>query len=181
MNDANDKYRNDANILRSSGLVAAALPRVNDLYRKAMDLTNKTNLPILDKRINDVRKAVGSEAVTEFESLRNAVLFEVNTALSGSSVPSDYRIKIELENLESGMTFGQQIKSINNLISALQARADAATMMAYPLDVVRGQRSLDQWRKDQEAEAEKMREDIIGGSNDMSSMSDDELLKMLGQ
>ena len=162
MNDANYKYRNDANILRSASLVKAAMPRVMDLYRKAIDLKNSTNLPILDEPLNKVKRAVGNERVADFESLRNALLFEVNTALSGSSVASDYRIKLEIENLKSGMTFGQQIKTISNLISALQARSDASTLNAYPMEVVQGKKTLDQWRKEQEQEVESTKKLIFG-------------------
>jgi len=153
MNDANAKYRNDSNILRSAGLVNAIMPRIQDLYQKGKNLENTFGVPALDKPLNAIKKEFGSELVMDFESLRNAIMFEANTALSGSSVPSDYRIKLELENLASGFTLGQQIKSIENLSSALIARKEASTMMAYPLDVVRGEKTLDAWRKEVERES----------------------------
>lgn len=154
MNNANSKYRSDSNILRSAGLVNAALPRVYSLLDKAKELENTFGVPALDKPLNALKREAGSEKVVDFESLRNAMLFEVNTALSGSSVPSDYRIKIELENMKSGLTLGQQIASISNLVSALQARKDASTMNAYPMSVVRGEETLDQWRKREERESQ---------------------------
>lgn len=143
-------------------MVQAAMPRVYDLYRKAKDLQNLTNLPILDEPLNKIRRAVGSENVVAFESLRNAILAEVNAALSGTAVASDFRIKLELENLKSGMTLGQQTKSIENLISALEARGEAAEMVLYPWDVVRGERTMEDWKANQRTEAMNVKNMIFG-------------------
>lgn len=155
--DANYNYMNNSNILRATGLAAAAMPRVYDLYSKMEGLKNTFGVPLLDEPWNKARKALGSKEVTDFESLRNAIIQEVNTALSGSSTASDYRIKLELENLKSGMTVGQQMASVGNLISALQARQDASTMVVYPWEVVRGEKTMEQWKAEQKVEAEKVK------------------------
>jgi hypothetical protein len=87
--------------------------------------------------------------VSDFESLRNAVIQEVNTALTGSSTASDFRIRLEMENLKSGMTVRQQMASIDNLMSALEARKDAAYAVPYPWEVVRGETTMEQWKQKQ--------------------------------
>lgn len=197
--DANFNYRNNSGNLRSLGLVAAAMPRVYDLYHKSMDLQNSTDIPLLDEPLNKIKRALGSKKVADFESLRNAIILEVNTALSGSAVATDYRVKLELENLKSGMTLGQQMASIGNLISALEARMDASQLNPYPIEVVQGNKKMEDWKKEQEEQSKAVRQMIFnkanagggggaapipgkpmgGGKTAYSGMSNDEILKAL--
>ncbi len=135
--DANYNYMNNSSNLRSIGLVQAALPRVDDLQNKIGALQNSTKIPIMDRPINKLKREVGNVPVADFESLRNALISEVNTALSGSSTQTDYRIKLELENLGSDRTPAQLNTAINNLRSALEARTDASRAIPYPWEEVR--------------------------------------------
>ena len=151
--DANYNYMNNTSNLRSLGMVKAAMPRVIDLYNKVNNLQNLTDVPILDRPLNSIRRNVGNEAVVDFESLRNAILTEVNTALSGSSVASDFRINLELQNMGSNRTVGQLQKAIGNLMSALEARGEASEAVPYPWDVVQGKKSMAEWKKEQREES----------------------------
>jgi hypothetical protein len=138
--NANYKYMTNPTNLVAIGRVEAAMPRVEDLKSKINKLNNIAGIPLLDKPLNSIRRSVGgNEAIVDFESLRNAILTEVNTALSGSSVASDYRIKLELENLGSDRTPRQLYTAINNLKSALEARTDASKAVPYDWDKIRGE------------------------------------------
>jgi len=126
-----------------------------------------------------LRKQFGSTKVSDYNSLRNAIIQEVNTALSGTSVASDFRIHLENENLRDSMTPAQLAESIKNLISALDARTDASTAEMYPLEVVQGTITMDQW-KDLERSERKARvfrkltqpkEDILGQGSSSQSTS----------
>lgn len=160
--EANYRYMVNPANLRSIGLVQAARPRVEDLITKAQNLQNLTNVPVLDKPMNEVRKAVGNVPVADFESLRNAILQEINTALAGSSTQSDYRIKLEMENFNSGRTINQLKAAGNNLLAALDARTDASTATPYPWDVVRGERTVEQWHKDLQKERGQGKPNLAG-------------------
>ena len=160
---ANYKYTTNSSVLRSAGQAQAAMPRVYDLYGKISNLKNTFDVPLLDEPLNKIKRALGNKAVSDFESLRNAIIQEVNTALSGSATASDYRIKLELENLKSGMTVGQQMASIDNLISALDARKDASTYTVYPWEVVQGKLSTKDWQKREREEATAVRKMKFSG------------------
>jgi hypothetical protein len=160
---------NNASVLRSAGLVKATLPRVYDLYNKVDKIQNYAKVPILDLPINKVRQWTGSTVITDYESLRNAVIQEVNTALSGTSVASDYRIKLELENLKSEMTPAQHKAAINNLISALRAREEASEAVVYPWEVVKGIRTMEDWKKQNLEEAEAVKKIKVGGEQKPTS------------
>ena len=179
MSEANMKYRTNSSNIRAAALAQAALPRVEDLYVKVQDLNNVTGIPLLDTPLNVLRKQFGSTKVSDYNSLRNAIIQEVNTALSGTSVASDFRIHLENENLRDSMTPAQLAESIKNLISALDARTDASTAEMYPLEVVQGTITMDQW-KDLERSERKARvfrkltqpkEDILGQGSSSQSTS----------
>ena len=85
---------------------------------------------------------LGMTPYTNYESNRNAILQEVNTALSGSSQGSDMRIKIELENLQSARSPAQISGAIENLRMALEARLDVDLSPLYPIEVVRGDKTI---------------------------------------
>ena len=157
MSEANWNTATDQTLIRSAKLVTALLPRFDELYGKAVAIKNATGLPVLDQPISQIRKALGSAAVTGYDSLRNAVIQEAGVALTGSSVVSDHRINLELENLQAGMTLGQQLESISNLKHALQARREVATLKAYPLEVVRGLKTVKAWKKGLDDEARQLR------------------------
>jgi hypothetical protein len=135
--DANYNYMSNASNLRSIGLVKATMPRVDDLQGKIAALQNSTNIPIMDRPLNNIKRDFGNVPVVDFESLRNAIIIEIGTALSGSSVVTDSRINLELKNLSSDRTPAQLNAAINNLKSALEARADASIAVPYDWEEVR--------------------------------------------
>jgi hypothetical protein len=139
--EANYKYMTNPNNLRTIGLVAAARPRVEALIGKIDALQNSTKIPIADKPLNAIKRDLGGNVpIVDYESLRNAIIQEVNTALSGSSVISDYRIKLELENLGSNRSPNQLKVAVNNLLTALDARTDASLAIPYSWEEVRGEK-----------------------------------------
>lgn len=138
--EANYKYMVNPNNLRTIGLVKATMPRVDDLMMKVDAIANKAGLPFIDQPLNKARAAVGNVPVVDYESLRNAIIQEVNTALSGSSVATDYRVKLELENLGSNRTPAQLKAAITNLKSALEARSDASLAIPFSWEDVRGEK-----------------------------------------
>ncbi|MFH1070433.1 MAG: hypothetical protein V1794_12510 [Candidatus Glassbacteria bacterium] len=73
---------------------------------------------------------------------------EINTALSGTSQASDLRIKIELENLKSSRSPAQIKGAIENLRMALEARLDVDLSPLYPIEVVRGEKSIEQYKQE---------------------------------
>jgi hypothetical protein len=73
---------------------------------------------------------------------------EVNTALSGSATGSDLRVNIELQNLKSARSPQQLIGAINNLYEALSTRLDVDLSPIYPIEVVRGEKTLNQYKKE---------------------------------
>jgi hypothetical protein len=135
--DANKKFINTPQNLRTIGLVQATYPRVESLKDKADALAN-INPRAINMTLNAISKEFGKTPVIDFESMRNAIIQEVNTALSGSSTPSDYRIKLELENLPTKNSPAQLQVAINNLLNALDARLDASTGVPFPLQEVQG-------------------------------------------
>jgi len=140
--ETNYSYMINPNNLRSIGLVKAAMPRIDDLMEKIDGIKNSIGAPLLDRPLNAVKRAVGGNVpIVDFESLRNAIIVEVNTALSGSSVVSDYRIKLELENMGSDRTPKQLKAAIANLKAALDARMDASKAVPYAWTEVRGEES----------------------------------------
>jgi len=142
----NFKYMDNPNTLRAIGLSRAVLPRVFAMEDKIDKIGNKFGAPILDLAWNKVRKEVlGDVGLADYESLRNDIIQEVNSALSGTSVSSDSRLNLELERLKSSATPGQLRTAIKNLKSALQARIDSGAMIPNPWEVVRGEISQKEW------------------------------------
>ena len=90
----------------------------------------------------------GKPAYTNYESNRNAIVQEINTALSGSSQSSDIRLQIELDNLKSARSPAQIKGAIGNLRAALEARLDVDLSPLYPIEVVRGEKTLAQYKKE---------------------------------
>jgi hypothetical protein len=138
---ANKRYALSPANLRSAGLAMSVYPRVESLKEKATNLSN-LNPRILNMPMNVAKKQFGDVAVVDYESMRNAIIQEVNTALSGSSATSDMRIVLELENLKTSNTLGQHLVAIDNLLSALDARSDASTAILYPVEEIRGEVSF---------------------------------------
>lgn len=137
--DANKRYLTTPQNLRVQALVEASYPRVQSLLQKADALGNLAYPRSLNMGLNALRKEFGSKAIADFESMRNAILSEVNTALTGSSTGSDFRIQLELEQLKTSATPAQLKVSINNLLDALDARGEASSTAPYPMEEVRGE------------------------------------------
>jgi hypothetical protein len=138
--DANKKFIDSPANLRILSLVQASYPRVASLLEKA-DALGNISPRTANLALNAIRREFGGkagEAVVDFESMRNAIISEVNTALTGSSTGSDYRVRLELQNMATKNTLGEQRVAINNLLSALDARADASTGVPYPWEEVTG-------------------------------------------
>jgi hypothetical protein len=147
MSDANYKWKQSSTNQRTINFVGGSLPRVSALVQQVNALPN-VDLNVINKVMQAVSKQFGKTPYTDFESNRNAIVQEINTALSGSATQSDMRVKIELENLSSARS-PQQIKgAINNLNEALIARMDVDLSDIYPIEVVRGEKSLSQYKNE---------------------------------
>lgn len=168
--EANYKYLTNAGNLKSAGMAKAAMPRVFDLKVKAEALAQR-HPRFVNAPLNAIKKEFGSESVVDFESLRNAILTEVNTALSGSSVASDFRIQLELENLGSGRTTKQLNIAVDNLMSALEARQDASYAEFYPWDVVTGKMNMKEWRKTEMDKAEEEYKKAINAKDGQAKLT----------
>ena len=159
--------------------VEGILPRMQALEDQVSSLKN-ADFNLLNRAMNAVNKEFGKPEVTNFESNRNAIVQEVGTALSGSSTGSDLRIKLELENMKASQSPEQIMGAIHNLNEALLSRLDTQLSVPYPIEVVRGEVSPEDYRKSMRTEY------TIGGKatqqpqNDLSHMSDADLLNALG-
>lgn len=145
--DANYKWKQSATNQRTINFVGGSLPRLSALDEQLKALPN-VNLNTINKLMAAISKEFGKPEYTNFESNRNAIVQEINTALSGTSQASDLRIKIELENLKSSRSPEQIRGSISNLREALIARMDVDLSPLYPLDVVRGLKTMDEYKKE---------------------------------
>lgn len=145
--DANYKWRQSATNQRTINFVGGALPRLGALDAQLKELPN-VDLNIINSVMRQVLTQFGKTPYTNYESNRNAIVQEINTALSGTSQSSDERLKLELENLKSARS-PQQIKgAIENLRLALEARLDVDLSPLYPIEVVRGEKTEEQYKKE---------------------------------
>ena len=197
MADANYKWKQSQTNLRTINYAQGSMQRVAALNEQVAQLKN-ADIPAINKVMRQVSINLGKPEYTNFESNRNAIVQEVNTALSGSATGSDLRVKIELENLNSARSPKQLVGAIKNLHEALFARLDVDLSPIYPIEVVRGEKSLDQYKR----ELYKKYKGDYGDHNaatsnfepfdkplpvktkdgrDVSKLSDKELLKLLGQ
>lgn len=147
MADANYKWKQSATNQRTINFVGGALPRLGALDAQLKELPN-VDLNVINRIMRTVLTETGKPAYTNYESNRNAIVQEINTALSGSSQSSDMRLQIELENLKSARSPEQIKGAIENLRAALEARLDVDLSPLYPIEVVRGEKSMSQYKKE---------------------------------
>ena len=147
MADANYKWKQSSTNQRTVNFAGGALPRLGALDDQLTKLGN-ADINVINKVMATVSKQFGKPEYTNYESNRNAIVQEIGTALSGTSQASDLRIKIELENLESARSPSQIRGAISNLREALIARLDVDLSPLYPIEVVRGEMSLKQFKDD---------------------------------
>jgi hypothetical protein len=147
MADANYKWKQSATNQRTINFAGGSLPRLGALDDQLTKLNN-ADINMINRVISKVSKEFGKPAYTDYESNRNAIVQEINTALSGTSQGSDMRIKIELENLESARSPSQIRGAISNLREALIARMDVDLSPLYPIEVVRGEKSMGQFKEE---------------------------------
>ena len=147
MSDANYVWQTSPINMRTLNYIEGSIPRISRLTDQVADLKN-TNINTINKVMNAVNREFGKPEITNFEANRNSIVLEVSTALSGSSQGSDTRIKLELENLKSARSPQQITGAIKNLNEALLARLDAQTFPLYPLEVVRGEKTQQEWSKE---------------------------------
>jgi hypothetical protein len=145
--DANYKWQTSPVNQRVISQVEGVLPRVTRLAEQSEQLGNG-NWSTANKIINAVNKEFGKPEVTDYEGNLNAIVQEVNTALSGSSTGSDLRVKLELENLRSARSPQQLTGAITNLYEALLSRLDVQLSVPYPIEVVRGEKTALQYREE---------------------------------
>ena len=146
-NDANAKWQNNPGNQRTIAMIEGALPRVSRLVEQVNALGN-TNIPKINEAMRLVARETGKPEYTNFEANRNAIVQEINTALSGSATGSDMRVRIELENIQSARSPAQIVGAINNLNEALLSRLDASLSVPFPMEVVKGTKTMDQYRSD---------------------------------
>lgn len=147
MADANYKWKHSSTNQRTINFVGGALPRLGALDAQLKELPN-VDLNVINRIMKTVLTETGKPAYTNYESNRNAIVQEINTALSGSSQSSDMRLQIELENLKSARSPDQIKGAIENLRAALEARLDVDLSPLYPIEVVRGEKSMSQYKKE---------------------------------
>jgi hypothetical protein len=153
---ANEAWAKNPNNLRTMGMIGGTLPRLDALEQQITKMPN-TDVPITNQFLRQLSIQTGDPAFTNFESNRNAIVQEVNTALSGSSTGSDLRIKIELENLSGSRSPAQLRGAIENLRHALEARQDVTMSPLYPPEVLQGTMSQQQY-------LDKIRKQARGGA-----------------
>ncbi len=159
MSDANYKWRQSATNQRTINFAGGAQSRVGALAMQLNSIPN-TDIPIINKVMRQVSIQTGRPEYTDFESNRNAIVQEINTALSGSATGSDMRIRIELENLMTSRSPRQILGAINNLNEALIARLDVDMSPLYPIEVVQGKISMEDYKKET---FKKYREPFVKG------------------
>lgn len=142
--EANAKWSTNPGNLRTIAMLEGALPRVTMLADQLTSLPNK-NFPAINAAMRQVATQTGKPEYAAFESNRNAIVQEINTALSGSATGSDLRVKIELENLNASRSPAQLIAAIGNLKEAMLARLDPSMSPLYPLEVIRGEKTPQQY------------------------------------
>jgi len=145
--DANYKWKQSAVNQRTINFAGGALPRLTALDEQLSALPN-VDINAINRIMAATSKEFGKPEYTNFESNRNAIVQEVNTALSGSSQASDMRIVIELENLKSARSPAQIRGAISNLREALIARVDVDLSPLYPQEVVKGEKTMEQYKKE---------------------------------
>jgi hypothetical protein len=145
--EANYKYMTNPQNLATISRVAGVQPRLSALIGQ-FDQMKNTNMPAFNTGWNAVSKAFGREQVTNFDSNKNAIIQEVNAALSGSNAQTDMRIKLELENLNTSRSPAQMYGALSNLNEALISRQDASTSVPFPWEVVQGKKSLADWKQE---------------------------------
>lgn len=147
MSDANYKWKQSSTNQRTINFAGGALPRLGALDDQLSALPN-TDINTINRVMAAVSKEFGKPEYTNYESNRNAIVQEVNTALSGTSQASDMRIKIELDNLKSARSPQQIRGAISNLREALIARMDVDLSPLYPIEVIRGEKTMEQHKKE---------------------------------
>jgi hypothetical protein len=145
MADANYKWKQSATNQRTVNFAAGALPRLQMLDEQLKALPN-VNMNSINAVMRAVLTETGNPVYADFESNRNAIVQEINTALSGTSQSSDTRLNIELENLKSKRSPEQIAASIKNLREALIARLDVDLSNLYPLEVIRGEKTMEEYK-----------------------------------
>ena len=147
--ESNYRWANNSANLRTISMIKGSLPRLQRLEDQIAKMPNG-DFPISNAFLKQMYTQTGDPAYTDFESNRNAIVQEINTALSNSSQGSDYRVKIEMDNLNASRSPRQLKAAINNLHAALTARLDPSMTPPYPIEVVRGEKTLPQFIKEQE-------------------------------
>ncbi|MFA5377345.1 MAG: hypothetical protein WC455_16460 [Dehalococcoidia bacterium] len=147
MADANYKWKQSATNQRTINFAGGALPRLTRLDEQLRALPNK-DFNTINKVMRAVANEFGKPEYTNFESNKNAIVQEINTALSGTSQASDMRVQIELENLKASRSPAQLSGAISNLREALIARVDVDLSPLYPIEVVRGQKTLAKYKEE---------------------------------
>ena len=128
-------------------MIEGALPRLALLDDQLKQMPN-ADFPAINKVMQVVATQTGKPQFTNFESNRNAIVQEINTALSGSATGSDYRVKIEMENLNAARSPVQISGAISNLREALLARLEPSMSPLYSTEVLRGEKTADQYLKE---------------------------------
>ncbi len=146
-NDANYKWFTSARGTSTINMLNGSLPRVAALYSQIDELPN-TSLNSWNAFKRAVVTELGYQDYSAFEANRNAIVQEVNAAISGTSQASDLRVKIELENLKTSRSPEQLRAATENLYEALTARLDSSMAGPFPPEVVNGNLSMDKYRKE---------------------------------
>lgn len=147
MADANYKWKQSSTNQRTINFVGGALPRLGALDDQLKKMPN-VDLNIINSVMAVTSKEFGKPEYTNYEANRNAIVQEINTALSGTSQSSDTRLEIELENLKSSRSPAQIKGAIENLRMALEARLDVDLSPLYPIEVVRGEKTLGRYKSE---------------------------------
>jgi hypothetical protein len=180
--DANSRWTRSTTNQRTISMIEGSLPRVTMLDDQLQQLPN-ADFPAINAVMRQASIQTGKPAFVDFESNRNAIVQEINTALSGSATGSDFRVKIELENLNTSRSPAQLRAAIGNLREALLARLEPSMSPLYPIEVVRGEKTMEQYlnevRKKHRGKAQESGGVVSSGK--YKTLSNEELLKQLQQ
>lgn len=144
--DANYKWYTSSRGTMTINMLTGSLPRVQALYEQIDQLPN-ASLNSWNAFQRSVMNELGYPDYSAFDANKNAIVQEVNAAISGTSQSSDLRTKIELENLKTSRSPAQLKAAVSNLREALLARLDASMAGPFPPEVVKGEMSMKEYRK----------------------------------
>lgn len=138
--EANIKFMQDPQNMKTQAFVIKLLPRFEQLQQKA-DALKSSNMPAFNTLANWWGRQIGKPGIVDFDSLKNALVQESESAMTGGSAITDVRLKMGVENIQAANSPSQMAAAIDNYVNALKAKKESAAYILYPWSEVRGEQS----------------------------------------